>query len=168
LIPPGSRVAIFSVDLENPAGRFVSLGVTQFGLDGATVESAWHWLGAGYKGPTARIAFPVHRNAVKLRLTLRNAFSEARISVESASIRFLMLPEGRSVPLSAVGVAYTPGTARAVSRAIAEIVTHFPHYRRTAVEHSRSVYRFHNAANLVRVLESATQPAQEEVSILGA
>jgi hypothetical protein len=79
-----------------------------------------------------------------------------------------MLPEGRSLPLSAVGVAYTPGNACALSKAITEIVAHFQHYKRTAVEHSRSVYRFHNAANLVRVLESATRPAEEEVSTLGA
>ena len=160
-VPKGSRLGIFSIDLQNPLGRFTRMEVTQIAAGGDAVDYSAHWMSAGYKDATARAVFPIHGDAVKLRITLSNAFSDGRISLNSAAVRFIMLPEGRRIPLSAVGVAYTPGNGRALSSAIAEIVTHFDHYKRTAVEHSRSVYRFHNAGNLVQVLASAAQPLEE-------
>ena len=57
---------------------------------------------------------------------------------------------GEMPPLSAIGVAYHH--TRDVAGCVRELIDHYPHYRRTAVEFSKRWFAYHNARRLVDVL----------------
>ncbi len=99
-----------------------------------------------------RVMFAVPPDAGRVRLRWENEYDSGPIALEDVQIELLSaghLPRA-SYPLGGVGlIAADDGEVAAL---LDEIVTHWPHYRKTAAEFSRDWSAFHNAGRIVAEL----------------
>jgi hypothetical protein len=88
----------------------------------------------------------------KLALSLRTAHPSQTAWLTSLDVEFLRAPEGRRFPKGAVGLIYhSPSEIPAL---VADLIDHYPHYRRTAAEFSNSWREYHNPDRLLRELKT--------------
>jgi glycosyltransferase involved in cell wall biosynthesis len=98
---------------------------------------------------------PLDPATTRVELTLANAFGDDVIRLNGFrldAIRHSAFPRG--IPRSAVGIAV--GNLDDLAAAVAEIVDHHEHYRRSARQHAEAVLQWHNADRLVEELIHAS------------
>jgi glycosyltransferase involved in cell wall biosynthesis len=155
-VPPDAAYLLLNFTFDRGAGEFVTCYVDQVDLQGNRAHFSREMRGPGYTERTAWLAVPIHRDAKRMWVSLRNSFSGSLITVYDTSVRFLSATTGMgALPTSAVGTVYSTNTSESISAALREVVRHFEHYRMTARSFSESVYQIHNAANVIQTLASA-------------
>ena len=159
-VPPEAAYLLLSFTFNRGPGEFVTCYVDQVDLQGNRLHFSREWRGPGYRERTARLAIPIHRDAKRIWIALRNSFSDSLMTVYDTSITFLSGARGQdNVPISAVGVMYSTNSSEAITDALREAVRYFDHYRRTARTFSEAVYQVHNASNVIRTLMSPGEKA---------
>ena len=96
------------------------------------------------------VVVPLRPACRALRMGLRSDRADHRISIEDFQVDFLARRPGESVPLGAVGLAYHE--TQEIPDLIREIVDHYPHYRKTAIEFAGEWCKYHNSDRLVEEL----------------
>lgn len=100
--------------------------------------------------PVTLMAIP--QGAQQLWLGLRNEFSEFPITITDMRVDFLAVPT--DIPTASVGLTYL--SLDHASQALAEMVRHLDHYRRSAREFARQWSEIHNPDRLVRDMIART------------
>jgi len=153
--PSAAKAVLVSFEFGKGDGEFITCYVDQVDAYGNRVDFRQEMRGPGYRERAAWLAIPLHPAAKKIWIGLRNSFSDTLIYLQNASVHFVgALLEGEAVPLSSVGVMFTPDGSGAVANGLREVLRHYEHYRDSARAFSDQVYRVHNAENLIRTLVS--------------
>ncbi|MEX2188908.1 MAG: hypothetical protein WD875_19015 [Pirellulales bacterium] len=108
-----------------------------------------------------RVMFAVPVDAGRVRLRWENEYDSGPIALEDVEIELLSaghLPRA-TYPLGAVGLIAADDCE--VATLLDEIVTHWPHYRRTAAEFSRQWSAFHSAGRIVAELTERSKLAAD-------
>lgn len=103
-----------------------------------------------------RAMFPVDPSAGRVRLRWENAYDDGPISLAGVQVDLLSaqhLP-GATYPLGAVGLVAADDSQ--VAPLVDDMVAHWLHYRRTALEFAQGWSAFHNADRIVAELAART------------
>jgi hypothetical protein len=180
--PIGATHALVSFDRELAAGQYVNVGLRSPGENGASITSivgnrksgtvrALFPLGA-LSGATVGNASLMANHSAKgfasysvapsakgyasqsepMELALSNAYAANEIALRNVRVEFLSAahrPNG-SYPLGAVGLLAADPSQ--VPLLLADIIEHWPHYRRTALEFAKSWSQCHHAGRIVAEL----------------
>ena len=102
------------------------------------------------QGGKCSVVVPLWPACRLLRAGLRSNGADHKIAIEDFRVDFLAQRPGQSVPLGAVGLAYHETLE--IPDLIREIVDHYPHYRKTAIQFTGEWHKYHNADRLVEEL----------------
>lgn len=164
-IPRGATTLAVGLDWvqTHAQGTGLNLALECFGAGGALLGRALTTVDAGEAGARRSTLFSIPDNARGGTLSLWQACGGVPIELRDLTLRFLdasAWPGGRA-PLGAVGaVAVDPAEA---ARLLRDIVQHYAHYRRTAVDFSHDWFRRHDPRLTVRTLIDRSLPLQPAV-----
>lgn len=161
-VPTGACCFWMSMSLPNAApGSAVRVQVEQRDAAGGRCGDQIDILDIGYAGYGAVEMAALHPGAARIRVSLENSFADIEMRAEGFEMGFfLAAPDEAAVALGAVGCAY--GRPENISAAVREVLRHYGHYRRTAMANAGKVFGFHNARNLIAVLQSAARQERPE------
>jgi len=153
-VPQGASHLLASVRADWTPGAFVALHSDHCDEARRKIFTAREILGPG--GPEGRACslIAVGSGTRRIRISLSNAFEEATVSLFEASARWLTLPAGQAIPMSAAGVAYSSETPAALAGAVREVLDHYDHYRRTARDFAATIGERHSAGRLIERLRT--------------
>jgi hypothetical protein len=151
-VPPESTHLLLSCRLDrNAAGAALDLHIDQLDGDGERVAFRSQLLEGALENSPCTVLLRLNPAAHELWVGLRNANAEDRLNVDDVRLDFLR--DQDPTPLGAVGLVYTHPDE--VSGLVREMVKHYGHYRRTAVDFAARFYDRHNADGLVAKLSAA-------------
>jgi len=135
--------------LDTGAGHELRLHIDQLDARGASLGATSRLLETTAAGIAELV--PLDRAAVQIWIGLSPNASNFAIS--GGDLHFLRIAEGEPLPpLSAVGTAYH--SISDVAGGLRDIIDHYDHYRHTATAFAEPWREFHNAAGLIRALET--------------
>ena len=147
------------------SGTYVRVDAESSSGSGRVIESQANIVGHRDGRSAVPILIRLQPDAAQVRLTWSNAYHSANISVSDLDFYFLgqVKDTGQSCPLGAVGL--IAASSRHVPELLDDMVTHYPHYRRTAVHFSATWRRQHSPRNIFsRLLDYATEADERESS----
>jgi len=99
----------------------------------------------------AAVCAPVLPDVFKLRVSLSATHESERAWLSALDVEFLQAPADQQFPIGAVGMIYH--SVAEIPQLIRDLIDHYPHYHRTAIEFSARWRSYHNADRLLRELE---------------
>jgi len=157
---PASGLMVRFAWKESRPGYFVRLICEQLGDDGTdVVERSELILGPRPAGGDVATLVRLARDAKRIRITLVNAYNDHAMTVGSPQVLVL---DGvcEEYPTGKVGLIATD--AMQVPRLLEEMVRHYDHYRRSAIEFS-AVWRIaHSPSRTVEILRQNTDSQDAE------
>ena len=137
-------------------GTYVGLTIEQFDAEGQLLDAPLAIVGHR-DGPRAATAlFHLNSSATGIRIGWRNAYHDGPIHLADVSLHFMTAAELAlgSCPAGAVGL--IAADASQVGSLVRDLVTHWPHYRKTAQDFSPAWIEYHNPHRIVsELLEQA-------------
>lgn len=112
---------------------------------------AFRMEGCGHERRAA-VCAPLLPDVYKLWIGLSTIHESERAWLSALQVEFLQAPEGEAFPIGAVGMTYN--SVSEIPQLLRDLIDHYPHYRRTAVEFSAQWRSYHNADRLVHELET--------------
>lgn len=165
-LPPGA--AAIALLLRWPEGRDLCSGAyarvetTFFAALGRSLVCRATIIGPARPSDLNTVLLRVPENAASMALDWNNAYGLQRVEFRDVEICFVACEAGRPLPLGAVGLA--AAEADDFSTALAEMIDHYPHYRRTAQEFARQWGDWYSPAQVVSELLARAAPAARESS----
>jgi hypothetical protein len=133
---------------------FIGLRCGRFDESGRRISTARETLGSGDPEGRASGLIEVPPSTRRMRLSITNAIDGTAIAVHEVSVYWLT-GSRRAIPRSAAGVTYPIESTAAITAAVREILDHYDHYRRTAIEFAAYVGERHNSHRLIELLRAA-------------
>lgn len=164
--PRGAAYVWVKLELEGKGeGHAVLLELDEQDRTGRRNGESREILAPGYAGGAMVGLLPMDPMSAKVKITLSHAFADLELTAANLEVGFLLREEGApALPLSAVGMGY-PGVDQ-LSAAVREVLRHYGHYRKTALENAPAAYEFHNAGRLVSMLrDQAAEPSQPRAAV---
>jgi hypothetical protein len=158
-VPRGTTHLLGSFRWRHPteAGTYLRIAVEPLTAPDETPPALTAIVGHRAGDAPVRVMLPVSPDTGQVRLTWRNAYDGGPIVLDDLQVDFLSAldqPGGR-YPLGAVGL--IAADHEQVGPLLSDLVAHWPHYRRTALDFARSWSRFHNANRIVAELTARGQ-----------
>jgi glycosyltransferase involved in cell wall biosynthesis len=107
-----------------------------------------------------RVMFPIAPSVFRVRLRWENEYDNGPIALEDLQIDMLSAEQlpGATYPLGAVGLIAADDSQ--VAALVDDLVSHWPHYRQTALAFAEEWSAFHNADRIVAELAARAKPAR--------
>jgi hypothetical protein len=158
-VPPGSSYLLMRLAAKERESGELRVYVDQIDTFKASLPGAVERIVETDEQGRAVLLLPIHRQAVRLWLSLKPAKAGASERLKTVEIFFLAPRPGHAAPpLSVIGSAYDdPGE---IEWRLRELLDHHAHYAATARAFATGWRERHNAARLVEVLEGSTGAAE--------
>lgn len=158
VIPAGATDLLVNLHWPVPKpGTYVRLQAEQFDADGKQLDDFVSIAGQRLLGQAVPLLVHLKQHAVRVRLTLQNAYGKSPITVTDVQLTFLCAaaaPKGHC-PAGAVGlIAAAP---EYVGPLVHEMIDHFEHYKETAARFSRPWSYAHAPERTVETLMAHAQ-----------
>lgn len=155
-VPAGARSLLLRFRGPTPvlAGTYIRLDLEQFDAHGTRVHDHAAVTGPRTHGGAVHVVFHLSEDAARARLSWRNAWSDARLTVSDVE----MLPLSQHEPAGAVGL--TMANSSQCGELLNDMLRHMEHYRRCSAAFAIQSIRDHDAARIVaQVTHSASATA---------
>lgn len=155
------RIAVLQFGWRWPSesGSFVNITLNCFDNRGQLIGSDNQIVTMRPQGDGESIAmFQLPAEFATAELVLRNAYLDSAISLADGRVTFLDPGDQGLPPRGAVGV--VAADEESLASAVDEMVTHYPHYRKTAVEFARRWSANHDPQLTVETLIGRSQPVR--------
>jgi hypothetical protein len=134
------------------SGAYARVETTFLAADGSSLGCRPTIVGPGRAGVLNTALLRVPEQAATVMLDWKNAYGSQRIEFGEAEVCFVARDAAGPLPLGAVGLAAVE--VEDIATELAEMIDHYPHYRRTAKEFAEEWGAWYSAAQVVRELVS--------------
>ncbi len=150
---PGGVTQVLVRGVFTDGSQSTALTVTEFGFHGEALRDPRRFLleAAGNDGKAA-ICVPLPPNCTRISIDVRSARASEGGLPGELTVEFLAAPEGRPFPIGAVGLIYS--STDEIPVLVKDLIDHYAHYSRTAVEFSKPWREYHNSHRLLREMEA--------------
>jgi hypothetical protein len=156
-VPAGARSLLLRFRGPTPIlpGTYIRLDLEQFDAHGTRVHDHAAISGPRANGAAVYVVFHLDAGAVRARLSWRNAWSDAQLTVTDVEL----LPLSQHEPAGAVGL--TTANSTQCGELLDDMLRHMEHYRRCSAAFSAQSIRDHDASRIIAQVTrspSATSP----------